>query len=161
MVLLLLFSLLPSLFSLVARILEIELEWPQPSRAPLDVNSSTTTRVLDGFKMAVDFQTQLKSRPDLIILSERKPEQADQNDLIWWPLLEGSILLKAILVPIILRFRFHFDGQRATNRLDKPEWYFNHILDRLVEHEKFLKIDIQKLFELSGETSIDVFVNFF
>lgn len=60
-------------------------------------------------------------------------------------------------MPIILRFRFHFDGQRATNRLDKPEWYFNHILDRLVEHEKFLKIDIQKLFELSGETSIDVF----
>ncbi|KAA1084759.1 hypothetical protein PGT21_035142 [Puccinia graminis f. sp. tritici] len=144
----------------VAQTLENEIEWPQPSRAPLDFKSPSTKRILDSFKTAVNFQNKLHSRPDLVSLVERRPDPVDQSSVIWLPLLEGSILLKAILRPIILRFRFHFDGQRATNRLDKPEWYFNHVLDRLAEHEKFIKSDIQKLFELSGQGSTKVFNGF-
>lgn len=33
-----------------------------------------------------------------------------------------------IAEPYLLRFRFHFDSSRSTNRLDKPEWYLNHVL---------------------------------
>ncbi|CAO1635094.1 unnamed protein product [Sympodiomycopsis kandeliae] len=35
---------------------------------------------------------------------------------------------ESIAEPYLLRFRFHFDSSRSTNRLDKPEWYLNHIL---------------------------------
>ncbi|POW08618.1 hypothetical protein PSTT_07390, partial [Puccinia striiformis] len=47
--------------------------------------------------------------------------QTPNRRVIWIPVLVpgSSILLQAILKPIILRFRFHFDGNRDTNRLDK------------------------------------------
>ncbi|KAE8232754.1 hypothetical protein CF326_g2214 [Tilletia indica] len=40
------------------------------------------------------------------------------------PLLAVTILLDVLL----LRFRYHFDSSRPSNRLDKPEWYLSHIL---------------------------------
>lgn len=40
------------------------------------------------------------------------------------PLLTTGLLIE----PYLLRFRFHFDSTRTTNRLDKPEWYLNHML---------------------------------
>ncbi|KAE8196376.1 hypothetical protein CF336_g2659, partial [Tilletia laevis] len=40
------------------------------------------------------------------------------------PLLAVTVLLDVLL----LRFRYHFDSSRPSNRLDKPEWYLSHIL---------------------------------
>ncbi|KAK0530576.1 hypothetical protein OC835_003967 [Tilletia horrida] len=40
------------------------------------------------------------------------------------PLLAVTVLLDVLL----LRFRYHFDSSRPSNRLDKPEWYLTHIL---------------------------------
>ena len=40
------------------------------------------------------------------------------------PLLAVQVMMEQIL----LRFRYHFDGARSTNRLDKPEWFLAHIL---------------------------------
>ncbi|CBQ73456.1 conserved hypothetical protein [Sporisorium reilianum SRZ2] len=39
------------------------------------------------------------------------------------PLLTTQCLIE----PMLLRFRYHFDGDRSTNRLDKPEWFISHI----------------------------------
>ncbi|CDS01778.1 uncharacterized protein SPSC_06417 [Sporisorium scitamineum] len=39
------------------------------------------------------------------------------------PLLTTQCLLE----PVLLRFRYHFDGDRSTNRLDKPEWFISHV----------------------------------
>ncbi len=39
------------------------------------------------------------------------------------PLLTTQCLIE----PMLLRFRYHFDGDRTTNRLDKPEWFLSHI----------------------------------
>ncbi|EST05340.1 RINT-1/TIP-1 [Kalmanozyma brasiliensis GHG001] len=39
------------------------------------------------------------------------------------PLLTTQCLIE----PMLLRFRYHFDGDRSTNRLDKPEWSLSHI----------------------------------
>lgn len=36
--------------------------------------------------------------------------------------------VQVLMEPILLRFRYHFDGARSTNRLDKPEWFLSHIL---------------------------------
>ena len=35
------------------------------------------------------------------------------------PKAEGLYPLQALVHPIALRFRFHFEGQRPTNQLDK------------------------------------------
>ncbi|WFD41687.1 hypothetical protein MPSI1_000321 [Malassezia psittaci] len=40
------------------------------------------------------------------------------------PLNAVSLLME----PVLLRFRYHFDGDRSTNRLDKPEWFLRHML---------------------------------
>ncbi|KAH9469321.1 hypothetical protein MJO29_005751 [Puccinia striiformis f. sp. tritici] len=157
-------SLIETIYGIVAQTLENEIDWPQPCRASLEFQTPSTKRILETFKIAVNFQNKLQSRPDLVWLSNERRSGEDQEDrrVIWIPVLVpgSSILLQAILKPIILRFRFHFDGNRDTNRLDKPEWYFNHVLDRLDEHEKFIKSDVQKLFELSGQGSIKVFEGF-
>ncbi|KAN0061147.1 hypothetical protein ACQY0O_006882 [Thecaphora frezii] len=39
------------------------------------------------------------------------------------PLLATQVFVE----PLLLRFRYHFDGTRSTNRLDKPEWYLSHV----------------------------------
>ncbi|SPO23851.1 uncharacterized protein UTRI_03618_B [Ustilago trichophora] len=51
--------------------------------------------------------------------SEDHPAGSDD----YQPLLTTQCLIE----PMLLRFRYHFDGDRSTNRLDKPEWYMSHI----------------------------------
>ncbi|SPO24350.1 uncharacterized protein UTRI_03618 [Ustilago trichophora] len=51
--------------------------------------------------------------------SEDHPPGSDD----YQPLLTTQCLIE----PMLLRFRYHFDGDRSTNRLDKPEWYMSHI----------------------------------
>ncbi|KAI3477503.1 hypothetical protein L1887_60787 [Cichorium endivia] len=46
------------------------------------------------------------------------------------PLLTTQCLVE----PMLLRFRYHFDGDRSTNRLDKPEWYLSHIAALIRSH---------------------------
>jgi hypothetical protein len=35
--------------------------------------------------------------------------------------------VKILMEPIHLRFHFHFSTDRSTNRLDKPEWFLDHL----------------------------------
>jgi len=46
-----------------------------------------------------------------------------------------------------LRFRYHFEGDRQTNRLDKPEWFFNHILTLIEDYTPFANTYIQPLLD--------------
>lgn len=56
------------------------------------------------------------------------------------PSLPGSgeyqplLVVQALLKPLLLRFYYHFDSERSTNRLDKPEWYLGHMLSILRTH---------------------------
>lgn len=47
--------------------------------------------------------------------------------------------VKVMMEPIRIRFNFHFDTNRQTNRLDKPEWFLSHILQLVEFHYKFLQ----------------------
>ncbi|MCO5589949.1 hypothetical protein L7F22_043918 [Adiantum nelumboides] len=53
--------------------------------------------------------------------------QPSPGSKAYQPLLTVECLLK----PLLLRFYYHFDSSRTTNRLDKPEWYLNHMLSIL------------------------------
>lgn len=59
--------------------------------------------------------------------------------------LTHSIILPPISTPIELlvkpfrqRFEYHFMGNRQTNRLDKPEWYFTQILNWCKDNHLFV-----------------------
>lgn len=42
--------------------------------------------------------------------------------------------------PIVGRFKFHFESRKATNRLDKPQWFLAFILKVLKQHAKFFQV---------------------
>ncbi|KAI8444694.1 TIP-1 family-domain-containing protein [Phakopsora pachyrhizi] len=150
----------------VGLVLEEEIQWPLPNSEGLDLNSSSTSRILKTFKTVVEFQKKLEGRADMIRFisstsSDRKDveddlkDRGDKGSVISLKLIERSIIIKALVRPINLRFRFHFDSQRSTNRLDKPEWYFDYIIERLDEHYHFINNDLQKLLNLSGQSNIN------
>ncbi|CCM00322.1 uncharacterized protein FIBRA_02352 [Fibroporia radiculosa] len=58
---------------------------------------------------------------------------------------EGLYPIQALVQPVSLRFKYHFEGTRQTNRLDKPEWYFTHILNVAHEHRRFMESIIQTI----------------
>lgn len=45
---------------------------------------------------------------------------------------------KALIAPIDLRFKYHFEGTAVTNRPDKPEWAFHHFINIVDSHMEFL-----------------------
>jgi len=46
--------------------------------------------------------------------------------------------LETMVQPLATRFRYHFYGERPTNRLDKPEYFFSHVLDLVDQHSDFI-----------------------
>jgi hypothetical protein len=44
-----------------------------------------------------------------------------------------------------LRFRHHFEGEKKTNRLDKPEWLLNFALQLIEQHTPFLLTHAQPI----------------
>ncbi|KAI9760861.1 MAG: hypothetical protein M1835_000086 [Candelina submexicana] len=46
--------------------------------------------------------------------------------------------LEVMVKPLELRFRYHFDGDRATNRVDKPEYFLSHIIGLLDDYNDIL-----------------------
>jgi hypothetical protein len=47
--------------------------------------------------------------------------------------------LEYFIEPIRLRFKYHFDSDRPTNQLTRPDWYFDHLLVIVRENVSFLK----------------------
>ncbi|KAG2023112.1 RINT-1 family protein, variant 2 [Coprinopsis cinerea AmutBmut pab1-1] len=72
----------------------------------------------------------------------------------------GLYPIEALVHPIALRFKYHFDGTRQTNRLDKPEWYFTHILNIAHEHRHFMNTAIQHILAASGLKHISAWREF-
>lgn len=69
-----------------------------------------------------------------------------------------SILLplEVMVQPLAQRFRFHFYGDKPTNRLDKPEYFFSHILDLLGRHSQFLVDNLQPILDRRTDRLADV-----
>ncbi|KAI9844885.1 MAG: hypothetical protein M1837_005171 [Sclerophora amabilis] len=51
--------------------------------------------------------------------------------------------LEVMTKPLELRFRYHFDGDRPTNRLDKPEYFMSHIIGLLNSYNSFFEEHLQ------------------
>lgn len=55
------------------------------------------------------------------------------------------LVVQALVEPIKLRFIYHFEGNLYTNKLNKPEFYLNFIIDNIIKHKRFLSSEIQHL----------------
>jgi len=62
---------------------------------------------------------------------------------------EPAILLPLVVMvqPLAQRFRYHFYGDRPTNRLDKPEYFFRHTLDLLSQYSAFMSDYLQPVLD--------------
>ncbi|KAJ7356913.1 TIP-1 family-domain-containing protein [Mycena albidolilacea] len=67
---------------------------------------------------------------------------------------DGLYPLQALIQPISQRFKYHFEGTRQTNRTDKPEWYFTHVLNVMHEHRPFMEAVIQPLLSATENRGI-------
>ncbi|KAL0572573.1 hypothetical protein V5O48_009393 [Marasmius crinis-equi] len=72
----------------------------------------------------------------------------------------GLYPLEALVQPVSLRFKYHFEGERQTNRLDKPEWYFTHVLNVIHDHRLFMENIIQSLISKAGFGAINAWREF-
>ncbi|CAN0191739.1 unnamed protein product, partial [Ectocarpus fasciculatus] len=55
---------------------------------------------------------------------------AGNGDSVW--------ALDGLLEPVAVRFRFHFEGERPTNRVDRPEWFLSFLLRALEAYRPLL-----------------------
>ncbi|KAG2169047.1 hypothetical protein VTO58DRAFT_111570 [Aureobasidium pullulans] len=60
---------------------------------------------------------------------------------------EPAVLLplEIMVRSLELRFNYHFSGDRPTNRLDKPEYFLNHVLDLVNSYCGFFQTNLQPL----------------
>ncbi|KAF8634467.1 hypothetical protein AX15_000908 [Amanita polypyramis BW_CC] len=73
---------------------------------------------------------------------------------------DGLYPLQALVQPISLRFKYHFEGTRQTNRIDKPEWYFTHIQNITHDHHVFMETVIQSLLSTTEYAGINAWREF-
>ncbi|KAI8909448.1 TIP-1 family-domain-containing protein [Powellomyces hirtus] len=109
------------------------LDWPKP--IALGPNADEK---LSAFREAF---------ANLLLL--QNPEQRD--GAVSGPLSPMEVLLQAP----VLHFKYHFQGDRPTNRLDKPEWGFTRVLMTIRDHSVFLCGPVQLLLDEYGFASRD------
>lgn len=92
--------------------------------------------VLETWSEQVEYLLDLQE-PDLLHMHSSSADGA-----------AASILPLEIMVqPLAQRFRYHFYGDRPTNRLDKPEYFLSHILDLLDRHGQFMIDNLQPIID--------------
>ncbi|XP_071840585.1 RAD50-interacting protein 1-like [Apostichopus japonicus] len=133
------------------------LGWPFVTVAsPMPPSAAT----VEELKMRLDacFSYLVKLQlPDILAETEDKATKGIE-------LLPGSqpILLpiQLLLDPLLKRFKYHFFGNRQTNAVDKPEWYFTQILNWVRDHSHFLEQTIQPILNKSEISNIVAKVEF-
>ncbi|SGY67893.1 BQ5605_C004g02822 [Microbotryum silenes-dioicae] len=125
------------------------LGWPQPIKEPLD----------DYDQATADFRA---SFTDLLILENiqtKHPLPSSSNSVTTQP-ARPLLALAPLVHPLLLRFRWHFDGDRNTNRIDKPEYPLSHVLNLLSAHDEFLSTEVQTLLDENGFEHVDAIIDF-
>lgn len=65
-----------------------------------------------------------------------------------------TLLAFEVLVrPMGLRFRYHFEGDRATNKIDKPEWFLSHLTSLVSSYVPFLMNTVQPILSASDSAA--------
>ncbi|KAF9933430.1 hypothetical protein FBU30_005464 [Linnemannia zychae] len=105
--------------------------WPKPI---LDA-SALTDEQLDNFEIAFK---------ELLLLQEPTYGPLDRSDDASYPPL---LAIEQMVAPLILRFRYHFEGKRPTNRLDKDHTPFlQSFVQGIVHDTEYKEYDVKNDF---------------
>ncbi|EWC45231.1 hypothetical protein DRE_05958 [Drechslerella stenobrocha 248] len=115
--------------------------WPTQDLSPEKMQQLETEFV----KILALRKTQQEMAADVDLSSLTSPNQISQAPR-YSPLLAFASLSKAFA----LRFRYHFEGDRPTNKLEKPEWYFQHIENLIKEYQPFCTDFLQDILDANG-----------
>ncbi|GAA5936810.1 uncharacterized protein JCM15063_000067 [Sporobolomyces koalae] len=127
--------------------------WPTPFAEPLDP--------FEDPKVA-EFQTAFVDLLTLELLQNNNvlPGAAAKTAQTQSKKPKPLLALVPLVHPLLLRFKWQFDGDRTTNRIDKPEYPLSHVLNLLTAHERFLTEDIQYLLSTNGFDHLDALNEF-
>lgn len=104
--------------------------WPKKE---LKLYGDLVSRLTNQIEHLLELQ-----EPDLIQISSQRGLNADPVVLL---------PLEVMVRPLSIRFRYHFYGDRPTNRLDKPEYFLNHILDILDQQSSIVTSLLQPILD--------------
>ncbi|KAF2666574.1 hypothetical protein BT63DRAFT_375958 [Microthyrium microscopicum] len=94
-----------------------EISWPNPDGA---VSESQHERFARAVSKLLELQL-----PEL-----EKQEKLNDGSRAVEPLV--LFPFKVMIKPLELGFRYHFEGDRPTNRLERPEFFLSHVTERIL-----------------------------
>ncbi|KAF5867355.1 hypothetical protein ETB97_000124 [Aspergillus alliaceus] len=107
-----------------------QMKWPSKD---LYLPDSIKAQWKDHVGLLLDLQTpELQSR------------DASKEEFIKPPIL---LPLEVMVHPLELRFKYHFSGDKPTNRLDKPEYFLAHVMDLINNFGGFFASSLQPIFD--------------
>ncbi|ETN42892.1 uncharacterized protein HMPREF1541_02050 [Cyphellophora europaea CBS 101466] len=115
-----------------------KMKWPQSEMNLLG-------GVLEKWSEQVELLMELQEPEAGVLLANPKPGESP-------PLLPLEIMVQ----PLAQRFRYHFYGDKPTNRLDKPEYFLSHILDLLDKHSQFVADELQPILDRRDPSNEDL-----
>ncbi|CAF9912472.1 MAG: hypothetical protein ALECFALPRED_008124 [Alectoria fallacina] len=108
-----------------------KVQWPGKD---ITLNGQLEREWTDGVKKLLELQ-----EPEL----KAKDGQTADNAKGEEPLV--LLPLEVMAKPLELRFKYHFEGDRPTNKLDKPEYFLSHVISLLNTYDEFFAIHLQPL----------------
>lgn len=141
-------------------------------RVNLHIQKSLTKhfeKTLDsmGWPQEVDLQALAQDSPELLKsfltqykeLAKFQRLSTDVNpvmDRITTDSLPLDIMVRAVLI----RFFYHFMGQRPTNSLERPEWFLTYVLDMITSHlDLASQLQVQQTFVSAMAQIVELKVN--
>ena len=102
-------------------------------------------------KLSEDNLVRFEEQIELLLVLQMTDlkENAEEDN----PEIISLLPMQIIVEPLALRFRFHFYGEKPTNRLDKPEYFLSHILDLLDTHNEFMSSYVQPVIDAQNSKS--------
>ncbi|KAJ5239740.1 hypothetical protein N7468_004359 [Penicillium chermesinum] len=61
--------------------------------------------------------------------------------------------LEVMVHPLDLRFKYHFSGDKPTNKLDKPEYFLSHIMDLINQFGGFFTSYLQPILDEKAQSA--------
>lgn len=106
-----------------------KMQWPKP-------DAVVPAALQDEWRRCIVRLLDLQ-RPELEALEKTAQiRPSERRPLVLLP-------VEVLLRPLETRFRYHFEGQRPTNRLDKPEYFLSHVIDLLNTYNDFFIDNLQ------------------
>ncbi|KAI2732596.1 hypothetical protein CBS147332_1735 [Penicillium roqueforti] len=112
-----------------------DMKWPTRE---LNVTDQLLSRWKQDVELLIDLQ-----------LPELQSRDALASELNFEPLV--LFPLEVMVHHLDLRFKYHFSGDKPTNRLDKPEYFLSHIMDLVNQYGGFFVSYLQPIFDERAE----------